>query len=217
MPTVTLLQLKNRVFSRIDDNRLFYAESELTNAINECIRCFNNFTGMIQTTVPVGTGITEPGRVWYDVPESIFIPIRVQFEDTYLQKTFANQIGKSNATWVRDTTDNTALPVSQWVPCGFKKFAIHPADSLGGAALTMTGVAEPALLVNDTDTVVIPNEYTDPVVLMASQVVTIKETAALFKQSAAYYQQYLHIMKRASIWRGTVMPKFYIPETVQKD
>jgi hypothetical protein len=88
---------------------------------------------------------------------------------------------------------------------------------MGGAALFMTGVAEPALLVNPTDTVVIPNEYTDALVLLAAQVLTLKETGPLFLQSREYYKQFLSLMKRATIWRSAIMPRFFIPETVQKD
>ena len=217
MPTVTLSELQQRVYDRLDNNTLLYTAGEVTNAINECIRVVNLAVGFLQITDSVGTGVTIANQVYYSTPASILIPMRVQFEGSYLQKVFPNQIGKSNATWVTDTTTTTGQEVSEWIPIGLTTFAIHPADALGGGALQMTGIAEPVPLVNPNDNVSIPGEYTDTIVDLGAQVLSLKESAAQFRTMAAYYQLYLSLIKKATIWRGASMPRFWIPEAVQKD
>lgn len=217
MPIVTLAELQTRIYDRLDNNTLLYTAPEVTNAINECIRVVNLAVGFLQITDNVGTGVTIANQVYYSTPASILIPMRVQFESTYLQKVFPNQIGKSNATWVTDTTTTTGQEVSEWIPIGLTTFAIHPADALGGGALQMTGIAEPAPLVNPGDSVPIPGEYSDTIVNLSAQVLSLKESSAEFKTMAAYYQVYLSLIKKAAIWQNARMPRFFLPETTQKD
>lgn len=217
MPTVTLADLQSRVYAKLDQNTLLYTNTELTNAINECIRAFNLATGMLQVTLPVETGVTVANQLLYQVPDGILIPMRIQVDDLYLQKVFANQLGKAYPTWQTDTTDTLGQPTWQWVPIGWTLFALHPADAQGGAALQMTGVAEPVLLVAPSDTVAIPAEYTQCLVDLAANVLTLKESTMLFKQSSEYFRTYLSLLKKASIWRNFACPRFYIPETAQKD
>ena len=215
MPLVTLAQLQSRVYTRLDQNTLLYTQQNITDSLNEAIRVVNAATGFQQGTIQV-PGLSQANRVWYDVPQGILIPIRCQFESGYLNKYFPNQIGKAYATWLTDTTDNSGLPVSCWVPCGFSKFAIHPADSIGGSPIFISGVLEPTQLVNPTDAVNMPVEYTDILVNLSAQTLCLKETGALFKQSSLFYQTYLSQIKKFLLWRSAIMPRYYVPELVQK-
>jgi hypothetical protein len=214
MPSVTLAQLTTRVYDRLDGNSLLYTQANITDALNECIRVTNANIGWLQATIQV-PGLSQPGRVFYDVPAGILVPMRVQFEDAYLQKFFLNSIGKACSTWVTDTTATTGMPVSSWVPMGFSKFAIHPADSQGGSPIIVTGIAEPAPLVNRADIIPIPNEFSDLIVNLSAQVLTLKETGALFKQSSLWYQQYMSLMKKYMLWRTMIMPRYFVPELKQ--
>ncbi len=214
MPIVTLADLSSRVYARIDNNTQLYTQSEVTSSLNESLRVLNSFLGFLQGSVQM---MSEAGRVWYDVPTGILIPMRVQFEGVYLQKMFPSQIGKAYAGWTAETTLNTGTPVAEWVPCGLTKFAIHPADSVGGAVINVTGVLEPTPLVNPTDTVTIPNEYTDILVNLSGQVLTLKETGKLFSQQIFYYREFMRIMAKAAIWRGAVMPQYSTSETRQRN
>lgn len=216
MPTVTLADLSGRVYSRIDNNTQLYTQSEVTSSLNESLRVMNSFLCLIQTSVHV-PGLSVAGRVWYHVPSPVLIPIRVQFEGGYLQKMFPSQIGKAYSNWVEDSTLSTGMPVSEWVPCGLSKFAIHPADSIGGGLLTVTGVQDPVPLVNPTDTVTIPQEYTDVLVNLSGQVLTLKETGKLFGQQIFFYREFMRLMAKAAIWRGAVMPLYSTPETRQRN
>jgi len=214
MASQTLAQLQSRVYARLDDNTLLYTSQNVTDSLNEAIRVVNLASGFLQGTIQVPT-LSQPNRIWYDVPAGILIPMRCQFEGGYLVKYFPNAIGMAYSTWTTDSTANTGLPVAEWVPCGFTKFAIHPADSIGGSEIYISGVLEPTLLVNPSDTIQMPVEYSDLIVNLSAQILCLKETGSLFKQSSLYYQQFLSLMKKLTIWRGMIMPRYYV-ETAQK-
>lgn len=215
MPSQTLAQLQSRVWDRLDSNTLLYTSQNVTDAVNECIRVVNAATGFMQGTIQV-PNLSQAGRIWYDVPTGILVPLRCQFESSWLQRFFPNQIGMAYSNWTQDSTANTGLPVSCWVPLGFQKFAIWPADSIGGSPIFITGVLEPTQLVNPNDVINMPVEYTDCIVNLSSQVLCLKETGMLFKQSSLWYQQYLSQIKKMTIWRSAIMPAYYVPELAQK-
>src|ERR1019366_8962486 len=100
MPSVTLSQLQSRVYDRLDGNTLLYTSANVTSALNECIRIVNANTGFLQITAQV-PGLSQAGRVFYDVPASILVPMRVQFEADYLRKFFPNSIGMAYSTWLQ--------------------------------------------------------------------------------------------------------------------
>jgi hypothetical protein len=215
MPSVTLAQLQNRVLSRLDGNTELYPLSEITAMLNERMRTLNLFTGILQVTLQTPT-LSQPDRVWYDTPQGIVVPMRVQFGDTYLNKTFPNSIGMHNPRWVADTTANTGLPVSRWIPCGFTKFAIHPADSWGGVEIFVTGIQEVPLLASPTDTVVIPNEFTDALVLSSAYTLMLKETDKIFRDASLLMHEYFSILKRIQIYRSWVQPRYWVAELQEK-
>jgi hypothetical protein len=209
MPLLTLADLQNRVYSRLDQNSLLYPISQLNDAINEAIQVLNLQTGFIQTTVQI-PGWSQQNRVWYDVPSPIVIPLRCQFEGSYLQPATLNGIGRQYPNWTSDTTSNTGLPVTYWIPAGLGLFAIYPADALGGQDLRMTGVQIPPTLVNLSDTVPIPNEYVSAFDLLAVHTLQLKESSEMFAQSSLDYQAFMRVMKKASIWRGMIQPRYFI-------
>jgi hypothetical protein len=210
MPLLTLQGLIDRVYARLDNNQLLYPTYPVVVwAINEAIQVLNLQTGFIQTTLQV-PGWSQQNRVWYDVPAGIVIPTRVQFESTYLQPATLNGIGQTYPNWTGDTTANTGLPVAYWIPAGLNKFAIYPADALGGQDIRVTGVAEPAPLVNLTDAVPMPNEYVSAFDLLAAHTLQLKESSAMFAQSSTDYQAYMRTMKKAAMWRGMVQPRYFV-------
>lgn len=209
MPLLTLNDLVARVYARLDGNASLYSLPRLVDAINEAIQVLNLQTGFIQTTVQA-PNYSQTNRVWYDVPAGIVIPTRVQFEAWYLQPATLNGIGQMYPNWTSDTTANTGLPVSYWIPAGVTKFAIYPADALGGQDIQVTGVAEPTPLANMTDSVPIPNEFVSAFDLLAVHTLQLKESSTMFGQSSLDYQAFMRIAKKASMWRGMVQPRYFV-------
>jgi hypothetical protein len=112
--------------------------------------------------------------------------------------------------WTADTTANTGMAVSYWIPAGLRKFAIYPADYLGGQMIQVTGVQEPGPLINATDKVPMPNDYVASFDNLASHVLLLKESPAIFAQGSVDYQKYLSVNKEATIWRGLTQPRYFI-------
>src|SRR6185295_14476337 len=131
MPNVTLADMQDRVYNRLDRNSQLYPVDQVTYYINEALRVLNLFTGFLQTSVPVPT-LSVANRVWYDTPSPILIPLKVQFEGTYLHKYSLTKLGQLHPRWTAENTYNTGCGVTRWTPAGLTKFGIHPADSLGG-------------------------------------------------------------------------------------
>lgn len=209
MPLLTLQALVDRVYARLDGNSLLYSLPIVIDKINEAIQLMNLQTGFIQATVLVSGG-SQANRVWYNTPAGIVIPTRVQYGYNYLQPATLNGIGQSYPNWISDTTANTGLPVSYWVKAGLNKFGIYPADVLGGEDIRVTGVAEPAPLVNLTDAVPMPNEYVSAFDLLASHTLQLKESSTMFAQSSLDFQAYIRIVKKAGIWRGMIQPRYFV-------
>ena len=214
MPLVTLATLKARVYSRLDNNSLLYATAEVVDSINEALRVVNLSTGFIQGTYQI-TEWSQTNRIWYDVPAPILIPLKVSFEGTTLRRSTLWQIGSTFPTWTADTTANVRMPVSYWIPCGLTKFAIYPADSLGGCDIRVTGVLEPIPLLFDTDVVNLPNEYASAVDLLAAHILPLKESSAIFAQTSKDYQKYLSVNRSMTIWKGLTQPRYFVPEAQQ--
>lgn len=214
MPTLTLQDLDNRVLSRLDENTLLYSQSARYSAINEAIRVLNLATGFLQATVPV-PGWSQVNRHWYDVPQGLVMPVRVAFNGFYLGRTSINKLGLTHQNWIADTTANTGYQVYRWAPFGMKKFAIYPADSVGGGNIMVTGVAEPTVLTQPTQVVQFPTEVLTAFDALASHTLQLKESTQEFANSSLAYQEYLRQLKKITIWRGWVAPRFFIEEQQQ--
>jgi len=100
--------------------------------------------------------------------------------------------------------------VAQWWPIGTQKFGIHPADVIGGLPLAIVGVVEPTLLVNPTDVIDLPDEYTQIIDDYAAHVLQLKEGGKIFADASLLYQKFLSVMKDYGRWRYLVQPRYWI-------
>jgi hypothetical protein len=156
------------------------------------------------------TVITRPGQLWYDVPYPIFIPLRLQFETQFLEKFALSNLGSVSPNWMTETTANTGVQVSHWATAGLNKFAIHPVDAIGGNIIQITGVQEPQLLVNPTDVIQFPNEFSELIEDMAVVTLVLKEGGKIFSDASILYQKYLSKLKQWKRWQSAVMPAYWV-------
>lgn len=213
MPSTTLSALTTRVYNRLDNNTQLYNQTEITLAINESIRCINLATGYIQTTQAL---VSRAGQVWYDVPLGILIPLRLQFEGTFLERTSVVNLGSTTPQWPQESTGSTGTSVSHWLTNGLLKFAIHPADSVGGNMIQVTGVAEPVQLTLPTDIANIPDEYTEMIEDMSVVTLALKESGKIFSDASSMYQGYLSKLKKMTMWQHARWPAYYVEELQEK-
>lgn len=209
---LTLETLRERVYSRIDNNALLFPTIEVDTMINEGVKILNLFTGFQQISLQQ---TTESNRVWYDIPNEIVFPLRVQIENTYLMPTSVNSIGRSNPQWVTQNSNNMASQVSCWIRFGSRKLGINPADSIGGKQLTITGIREPKPLVNLDDTINFPNEIMAAFDQYASHILLLKESSKEFAMASTAYQEFLRLVKKLTIWKTFTSPRYFISELPQ--
>lgn len=213
MPRLTLLDLKNQVYSRLEENDLMYSGDEVRNALNDALRTLNMMCGWYQGTFSIpGGGTTVAGRVVYDIPSQILFPQRVVWSDKVLEKSPLSQTSNEWPSWMKDTSSNTGTPTSRWIPIGISKFAIHPADSLGGATLQVTGISNPDIMVNNNDTAYIPKEGVTAVVDYAAHAVQCKMQGMPFMQSLGMYRNFESLMKLNKYWSSYRQPNLYYDE-----
>ena len=207
MPSVTLLELKNQIYARLDGNALLYPVPDVVSAINEQIVMVNWATGFLQSTQAINS---IRNRVWYSIPSGILIPLRVQFEDRVLEPVDYENMGCRVPNWTAITNIEALSVTANWIPLGFKFFGIYPVDAVGGALMRITGVTQPTPLVLDSDTIALTNEYADMIVALSSQVLQLRESAVMFGQASLQYQEYLAKLKRLKAWRAMQMPVYFV-------
>lgn len=215
MPQYQLQDLDARVLDRLEGNSLFYVQTERTNAINEGLRVLNMYTGFTQGVVSVPGG-TQAGRYIYDQPAGLLFPMAVAFNNRQLRRTTFRALAQRYRLWSQDTTTSFG-PVAEWWPIGVQKFGIHPADVISGLPLAIVGVIEPTLLVNPTDVINLPDEFTETVVELAAHVLQLKEGGKIFADASALYQKFLSEMKDYGRWRWMIQPRYFVEvEAVKK-
>lgn len=211
MPVVSLQTLLDSTYAKLDGNDQFYSPSETTWAINEGIRLSNIFCGWLTSTISVpSNGVTIANRVIYRVPPGIAIPQKVTFEGKELDKVGMFQLFRNWPTWMKDTTATTGYPVNRWCPYSLNRFAINPADAVGGGLLEVTGIASPAYLSAVSDTVTLPKIAVSPITEYAAHVVQCKLGSVPLTQSMAMYRTYEKMIKQYGIWRRYKQPNFWL-------
>lgn len=204
---VTLADLEANVYSQLDNNSLFYTQAEVDRAINEAVRTLNLYTGYLQESASGGT--TTANRTFYDVPASILWPTAVYYNGRPLRKNSLGAIGMLRKEWMYDR-GSVYGPVANWIPIGIRKYAIHPACSIGSVALTVEGVAEPTTLVYATDVIEFPDEFSDTLTDLAVHVLPLKEGGKVFADAASAYEDFLKGVKGITMWQRLKQPRFRV-------
>jgi hypothetical protein len=212
MANFTLGQLKAQTYSRLEDNREMYQESEVTSAINEAISVINLACGWFQNTYHVSTTTTVADRHIYDFPPEIIFPQRVVFENQVLEKATLWTLGNNFPTFLRDTTATTGNQVSRWCAIGIRKFVIHPADSVGGGDLYVTGITEPGVLVEDADSLILPKEGIPAICDYAAHIVQCKLQGTPFMQSLTMFNNYQQMVEMSKFFSGYNQPTYRYDE-----
>lgn len=214
MPSVTLGDLKGRLYEYLERNSLFYPDDELVDAINESICTLNLYTGFLQGNAT--TMFTVANRVIYDVPSNILMLMRVKLRDRYLEPVGLTAMCRSNTRWMKNTTATEAMPVANWVPIGVRRFALYPADAIGGSAMLLTGVLEPTPLVDDDDVMQFPNEYDTTVIDLSKHVLQLDEGGAIFTKASTGYQEFLRDAKELTMFKNLKMPSYFVDQELRK-
>ncbi len=139
-------------------------------------------------------------------------PQSVIFESSQLDAVPITRIGDDYRTWTTDTTAKLGA-VARWVPIGINYFAIHPADSVGGNSIQVTGVLETPTLVDPDDAITLEDQYASLLVESVYSRLVLKISGPSCLAGLALYQkEILPSLKRLTVLRSMVFPRFYVLE-----
>lgn len=206
MPSVTLSTFETRVYNRLDGNNLMFPLNEVDDAINEGLRvaqCFAAYQ-MGGVTLP---NYTDTGRVIYDVPPVISVPLAVYFNGRALRFRSLASLASEYRNWACQNS-SFAGQTSNWAPIGVKAFVIHPADGVGGNSLEVFGVMDLAPLVNEADTAALPDEFESLIADYAVMCLLTKMPGKFFTSGLEFYKSWQNRMKKLAKWRVDSMPGY---------
>jgi hypothetical protein len=195
MPVFKLRDLESKCLGGLDNNTAEYPLAEVDYVINEAIRLVALFTGFYKATVQI-PGYSVANRLVYNTPPGILAANVISFEGRQLQKVSLRKLARQRRNWATDTTAAYGR-VEYWAPVGASKFVISPIDSQGGRDISVTGMAEPPLLVNPDDVMTLENEYVEIIPAYAKHRLPLKEGGKTFADgSLALNDFYATMMQR---------------------
>ena len=203
----TLASLSDAIYSRLENNSVFFTQLEVTSVINEAIQITNLFTGFYQGTSRI---VSAANQLVYNVPSGILFPQRVTWEGIQLDPIPITRIGQDYINWTTQTTTNYG-PVARWIPIGTTLFCINPVDAVGGNDIEVTGIVTPPLLVNSTDSMSLDDQYATIIVEYGASRLPLKIGGANWAQASKLYTTgFQSAMKKLTIYRQFVMPRYWV-------
>jgi hypothetical protein len=206
MPSFSLSILQQMVLDRLDNNSSLYTAPELTYVINEAVRVVSLFTGFFRSTLHL-PGFTVANKIVYNTPTGMLVPIFICYEGRQLQKITLRKLARTRRNWATATTAALGL-VDYWALIGIGQFILNPIDSTGGHDLTITGLGEPPLLVNPTDTLVIENEYVELITAYGAHRLPLKEGGKIFADGSVELNEFYEKLKERSRYESFKAPDY---------
>lgn len=214
MPTQTLGDVIARVYSKIDNNTALYTRLDVVEELNDSFSACNLFVGAVIKKVPILTVGLDPAvpsvpQLVYPVPDGMIFPVAVDYEGRSLSPVSLRSLAGMYRSWATDVS-SPGRPVKEWAPLGITKFILHPMDSAGGRELLVTGVAEPEILVNDTDLISLPGDFVDDVVELTASVLPLREGGQVFVAAVTgLFASFINRMKIKAAYTNLEWPTFY--------
>jgi hypothetical protein len=210
VPTNTLATLEQGIYDGLDNNTGLYAEPNIRAIINQGLWRLAFLTGYNETMVPV-PGFSQAGKLIYQVPPGIVVPMRVYCEGRELSKCSLRELSGWFRNWSTDTTASLG-PIARWCPIDTTQFIIHPMDAVGGNFLEVEGLGNVTALVNPGDEAPIDDEYADIVVDYGKSRARLKLTGKPFADAAVAYQDFIRKMKGMTIWTDMRFPRYWLDD-----
>ena len=208
MPTIPLSALQADVLDRVEGNTAMFPVAQVTAVINEGYRIINAFAGINQDTLPVPGG-TVANQLVYAMPTTILYPLTAYVDQKQLRRDSLLELARQHRNWATDTTIKMGS-IQRWAMIGISKFVLYPIDSVGGRALTVTGVVEPTPLSSGSDVIRIEDELLTMLVEYSAHRLILKEGGKTFADSSLMIQKFYSVMKDRMITTGMKFPRYFV-------
>ena len=187
---VTLTTLQTRLDERLEISA-FYADAELTLALNEALRLWNLYTGAWRKRV---THVLQPtSDNYFALPQTLVFPMRMEVNGTPMAKSALHDLDHGQPGWEGQVIGQSGIPSTPqvWAPVSPTLMAYWPRVITTTFTVTVDGVAATPILVNGSDTIDL-NESRHGVLLdYAKHYLTLKRGGAEMQQSASALQAML--------------------------
>lgn len=190
---VTLATLRTRLQHRYGASA-FWSNEEARLALNEALRYWNLFTGRWRTRVTLAT---TAGTVWYSVPSSLVVNAQMAFGESPMGFAALTGLDRARPNWEAETTaTGGAVPTrpAVWSPAGWTRFAIWPADAVGGTTLVIDGVRATPTLVLDADFVDLGESEHHALIGYALHVLSFKRGGEFLRSTLPLYAHFLQAL-----------------------
>ncbi len=204
MSSVSLIDLREKVYVRVEGNTRFYPQSDVDARINEGLKITNLFAGWSQDQVSIGLTIAD--RSIYRLPSPILFPMRIYMDGIEIHKETYGTIGNTERAWLR----GVGSPTRYWMPLGLRMLALFPTDKQGGKLLEAWGVTEPATLTADSDEMTLADDMVDLIVEYAFMNLVLKEGGKIFTDAAKLYKGWLKKMRTLQRFEAEINPQFKV-------
>lgn len=205
---LTREQVRDRIWSRLEANTGFYEQASVDRALNLSISILNLFIGRYQGSAYVPSFSVANQHI-YNIPSPIVLATAIYMENRSLRPARLRSFSLAHPFWLKQTSSNTGIEVANWIPIGMSRFAIWPADSVGGAALRVDGIVEPPLTGASDEVIPFGEEAAEALEEHAIHFLSIAEGGKIMSDTTKVifngsYRAKLYRMKR---WSGDIMPQ----------
>jgi hypothetical protein len=185
----TLSQLLPQLEARYEST-VFWTPTEATNAINEALRTWNILVSFYKGRK---TFLTVANQVWYPVPAGMLFPFRMDGVSTPLVQTTFYDLDLGRPNWEGETTATAGVPSEPalWVPAGVTRFALWPADAIGGSLFTIDGLLPAPVLVGGGDYIDLGEEAIGALLDYALHLLSFKVGGDTFTRLIPRFQHFL--------------------------
>ena len=190
MPTFTWADVRERLRDRVEQKPFWNADED-RDAFNEALLLYNLCTGIWKRRLTLPTVANQYD---YMLPASMLYRMRLTFNNLPMTPDSRPALNNLRPNWRAETTasggDVPTRPMI-WVPISLQLIYIWPADAVGGGTLTLDGVSETPVLVEDGDVVDTTEDVFSILLNFALHVLTFKKGGPAFAATLPYFQDFL--------------------------
>lgn len=197
--TFTLYELLVRLYERLDDPGpvvpVYYTKAEAIHALNVTQRLFCLLTLCIERTATFNITNAQAFQAIRAQLSDFLVPLRILFNGTRLLTDTLHSLDMADDTW-----RNRAGNPLRYAQAGFNGLWITPQPAAGSNTLAVTYAAEPAVLVNDSDSPEIPDEQQIHLPDGAYFILRLKEGGAELQAAVPYLERFLQAAKKYAVY-----------------
>ncbi len=173
------------------DGSPFWDNQEALDAVNEALLLFNLLTGTWRRTVTLPT---IANQYEYVLPATVLYRTRLTFNSLPLSASSREEFNLGRPRWRTETTlsggDVPTRPML-FAPISLQLIYIWPADAVGGGTLSVDGISNTPVLIEDGDTVDLGNEQMSTLLDFALHILTFKKAGSAFAATQPAFKAFL--------------------------